>query len=70
MSGLQEASRRRGSFLDTVKAIGWAFFGVRGGREHERDISRLNPLHVIIVGVVLAAIFVVSLVLIANWVVG
>lgn len=70
MSGLQDATRRKGSFLGTVKAIGWAFFGVRGGNAHERDLARLNPLHVIIIGLMLAAVFVIGLVVIVNWVVG
>ena len=70
MSSLQDATRRKGSFLGTVKAIGWAFFGVRGGKAHERDLARLNPLHVIIIGLMLAAVFVIGLVVIVNWVVG
>lgn len=70
MGGLDEAARRKGSFIDTVKAIGWAFFGVRKGSAHERDLARLNPVHVILVGVLLAALFVVGLVLIVNLVVG
>lgn len=70
MSGLQDATRRKGSFLATVKAIGWAFFGVRGGNGHERDLTHLNPLHVIIVGLLLAAAFVAGLVVLVSWVVG
>jgi hypothetical protein len=70
MKELQEATRRKGTFLGTLKAIGWAFFGVRGGKGHERDLARLNPLHVILVGVLLAALFVIALVVIVNLVVG
>ncbi len=61
---------RRGSLLHTVKAIGWGFFGVRSGRAHELDRVHLNPVHVIIAGIVLAGVMVVVLVLIANWAVG
>ncbi len=70
MSGLHDATRRRLSLIDTVKAIAAAFFGVRGSRAHEQDIAQLNPVHVIIIGVALAALFVVSLLAIVNWVVG
>jgi len=70
MADLQGAAGRKGTFLETVKAIGAAFFGVRGGRAHERDLARLKPLHVIVVGLLLAAVFVLTLVAIVNWVVG
>jgi hypothetical protein len=53
-----------------VKAVAASFFGVRGGRAHRQDMSRLNPLHVIIVGIMLAAVFVVTLLLVARAVVG
>jgi hypothetical protein len=33
----------RASLLDTVKAVAASFFGVRGGKAHERDMSHLNP---------------------------
>lgn len=62
-----QAERRKGGLLHTVKAIGWAFFGVRGGRAHDLDRAHLNPGHVIIVGLVLAAVFVAVLVLLAKW---
>ena len=39
----------------------WSFFGVRKGRAMARDAVTIKPLHVIVVGVVLAAIFVVTL---------
>lgn len=70
MKELKEASRRKGTFLGTLKAIGWAFFGVRGGKGYERDLAQLNPLHVIIIGLLLAALFVIALVIIVNLVVG
>ena len=61
--------RRKASLLDTVKAVGASFFGVRGGKAHERDIANLNPVHVIVVGILLAAVFVVTLLLIVRAVV-
>jgi hypothetical protein len=61
--------RRKASLLDTVKAVGASFFGVRGGKAHERDIANLNPVHLIVVGILLAAVFVVTLLLIVRAVV-
>jgi hypothetical protein len=67
---LHEATRRRLSLIDTVRAIGAAFFGVRGSKAHESDIAQLNPVHVVLTGVALAALFVMGLLAIVNWVVG
>lgn len=67
---LRQAVARRGSFLRTFKAVAWSFFGVRKGAEYEKDIEQLNPLHVIIAGVVAAALFVLGLVLLVKWVIG
>ena len=69
MSGeLKQAIRRKGSFLQTMKAVGWSFFGVRKGTDHEKDVSQLNPVHVIIAGVLAAVIFMALLLLLVNWV--
>jgi len=67
---LAEALARRGSFLQTMRAVAWSFFGVRRSREYEQDVSRLNPVHVIVAGVLGAALFIVALVLLVRWVVG
>jgi hypothetical protein len=52
------------------KAVAWSFFGVRKGSEHERDVAELKPQHVIVVGIVCAALFVLALVAIVRWVIG
>jgi hypothetical protein len=61
--------RRNATLLDTVKAVGASFFGVRGRGAHEKDMASLNPVLVIGVGIVLAATFVVTLVIIVRLVV-
>ena len=61
---------RRGSILRTFTAVAWSFFGVRKASEHEKDVSRLNPVHVIVAGVIAAALFVLALVMLVKWVVG
>jgi hypothetical protein len=66
---LKAAVRRKGSLLRTIRAVGGSFFGVRKSRDLERDASELNPLHVVIVGVIAAAIFVGALVILVNWVI-
>jgi hypothetical protein len=69
-SELKQALQRKGSFLQTMKAVAWSFFGVRKRSDLEKDVSQLNPLHVVIAGVLGALLFVAVLVLLVNWVVG
>lgn len=64
------ALRRDAGWLATLRAVLWGFFGVRGGAEGEQDAARLNPVHVIIVGIVLAALFVITLIVIVRIVAG
>lgn len=56
-------------FLQTVSAVFWAFFGVRKAKSYEEDINSLNPVHVILVGIIAAVLFVVGLLFIVNLVV-
>ena len=65
---LKRAVRRKGSFLQTMKAVGWSFFGVRKSAEYEKDVNQLNPVHVVIAGVIGALLFILLLVLLVNWV--
>jgi Protein of unknown function (DUF2970) len=51
------------------KAVAWSFFGVRKRSDHERDIAELKPQHVIVAGIISAALFVLVLVLIVKWVI-
>lgn len=66
--GLREAVRRKGSFMQTMKAVAWSFFGVRKGRDLEKDATQLNPVHLVIAGVVGALLFILVLLLLVNWV--
>lgn len=59
----------RATLLEMVKAVAASFFGVRGGKAHEQDMKRLNPIAVIGVGIGLAAAFVATLILIVRAVV-
>jgi hypothetical protein len=61
-----EPARRDAGFLDTVRAVLWSFFGVRRKSDYERDAARLNPVHVIIAGVIAAALFVFTLIMIVR----
>ncbi|MBL8472331.1 MAG: DUF2970 domain-containing protein [Rhodocyclaceae bacterium] len=53
---------RRASFFDTLRAVLGAFVGIRKRTSGDADMGSLNPVHVIIIGVVAAVIFVLTIV--------
>ena len=65
---LRDAVRRKGSFLQTMRAVAWSFFGVRRSADLEKDVDQLNPVHLVIAGVVGAVVFIVLLLVLVNWV--
>jgi len=66
---LKDAAGRKASLGRTIAAVAWSFFGVRRGKDHEQDMAKLNPVHVLIAGVLGAALFVLMLVLLVRWVI-
>lgn len=69
MDDLKKSAERKLSFGATVKAVFWSFFGVRKRSDYEKDAQQLNPVHVIIAGLIGAAIFIATLLLIVKSVV-
>ena len=69
MSSLKEASQRPASLLQTARAVAWSFLGIRRSSGLEQDVQKLNPVHVVIGGVLGAATFVAFIVLLVRWVV-
>jgi Protein of unknown function (DUF2970) len=68
--GLKEAVGRPGSLWQSFRAVAWSFFGIRRSAGHAHDVAKLNPVHVIVAGVISAALFVLALVLLVRWVIG
>lgn len=68
-AGMRGTVRRKGSLPRTLLAVAWSFFGVRKARDLERDARELNPVHVIIAGIVAAVLFVALLVVLVNWII-
>jgi hypothetical protein len=60
---------KKGGFGQSMKAVFWAFFGVRKGRDLESDATQLNPLHVLAAALIGAAIFIGILILVVRAVV-
>jgi len=57
------------SLWRTVKAVAWSFLGIRKKSESQEDMARINPFHVIAVGIAGAMILVLGLIALVNWVV-
>jgi hypothetical protein len=52
-----------------MKAVFWSFFGVRKRRDYEHDAANLNPVHVILGGLIGALVFIGILLLVVRMVV-
>ena len=61
--------QRKGSFLRTVRAVAWSLIGLRKGSEYQQDLQKINPLHVIAVGLAAIFLLVMGLIAVVNWVV-
>jgi amino acid transporter len=57
------------SFFRAVQAVLWSFIGIRKNSEGQEDMAKLNPFHVLVVGLSLALMFVLGLIVFVNWVV-
>lgn len=66
---LGRAAQRKGSFWQTFKAVAWSFFGVRKASGYEEDVARINPVHVVITGILVGLLFVLGLVWLVQWIV-
>jgi len=62
--------QRKSSFLHSVKLVAWSFIGIRSNKGYRDDLAKVNPLHVVLVGIVGALLLVVGLISLAKWVVG
>ena len=66
----QSGQPRRPSLLRTIKAVAWSFLGIRQNSASQEDMSRLNPIHVIVAALLGVILFVGALVALVKWVVG
>ncbi|PUE33840.1 DUF2970 domain-containing protein [Limnohabitans sp. Jir72] len=60
---------RKGSLFRTVQAVLWAFVGIRKNADYQKDVDKLNPFHIMAVGIAAALLFVLGLIALVNWVV-
>lgn len=69
MSSQDDKVMPSASLLRTVQAVLWSFVGLRKGSEYQQDLEKLNPFHIIAVGIGAALLFVLGLIALVNWVV-
>lgn len=67
MDEIRKLAGRKLNFFQTLKAVAWGAFGVRKGRGYDKDISTLNPVHLIIAGLLATILFVTGLIFLARW---
>lgn len=53
----------------SVKLVAWSFLGIRSKAAYQDDLAKVNPLHVVAVGLVGVLALVVGLIGLVNWVV-
>ena len=63
----QQKQRRAGP-LQVAQAVFWSFLGIRKRAAHERDAVTITPLQAIVAGLIGAAIFVLSLLLLVRFI--
>lgn len=64
-----EHAMKQASFLDVLKTIAFGALGVRRRADHERETTRIKPIHIIVAGIVAAALFILTLITIVRFVV-
>jgi hypothetical protein len=55
------------TFWQTLLSVLSSFFGVQSERNRERDFRNGRPLHYILIGLLMAALFVISIILLVRW---
>ena len=61
------AAEKKASVLQVFRAVLWSFIGIRKKSGYEDDVAKIKPVQVIVAGLVVAAIFVTSLVVLVKF---
>jgi predicted Na+-dependent transporter len=59
----------KNSLWRTAKTVAWSFVGLGSRAAYKDETKNLNPLHLVVVGLVGIFVFVAALVLLVNWMV-
>lgn len=52
----------KSTLVDTIKSVLASFFGVQSDKNRQRDFQQGNPMHFIVVGLVLTILFVLTVI--------
>ncbi|EGF33339.1 putative transmembrane protein [Oxalobacteraceae bacterium IMCC9480] len=66
MQEKNKATKRKISFFATVRTVFWSFIGVGKGKKSVSDAEDLNPVHVVIAGILAALILIAVLIVIVK----
>lgn len=53
--------------LQVFRAVLWSFIGIRKSSGYADDVAKIRPVQVIVAGVIVAAVFVASLVVLVRF---
>jgi hypothetical protein len=67
---MHQTKKPKSSFWRSIKVVAWSFVGIRSSAGYRDDLAKVNPLHIVLVGIVAALVLVVALINVAKWVVG
>ncbi len=63
------ADNRKASPFAVAKAVFWSFLGIRRKSALESDVVNLKPVQVIVAGIIGAALFVTTILLVVRYVI-
>ena len=66
MDELEKVTERKASFGATMKAVLWSFLGIRKRSDYEKDSASLNPIYVIIAGLIGVMLFIGLLIMLVR----
>jgi hypothetical protein len=69
MTTPEQTPPKKMSFLATLGAVFWSFAGLRSKKDYEKDATGLNPVYVIIAGLLGVSIFIAILITVVKMVV-
>lgn len=64
---MAEEKKQTASFMYSMKAVIWSFFGLRRKSDFDQDEAKLNPVHVIIAALIGVALFIGLLITIVKF---
>jgi hypothetical protein len=66
----QPGKPAKASPLRVFRTVFWSFFGVRRRADNQADLTNITPVQVVVAGIIGAAIFVTTLIMLVRFIVG